>query len=72
VDLSASSIKDFLKALVDAQTWFLQILDALQATRPFYQDLFKILLTAFHKRWTEFAMSFWNKRLKEFDVLLSD
>jgi hypothetical protein len=71
VDLETSPIKDFLKALTEAQSWFLQTLDALQATRPFYQDLFRLLLVAFHKRWTDFAKGYWNKRLKEFDVRLS-
>jgi hypothetical protein len=72
VDLAASPIKEFVKALSEAQTCFLQTLDALQATRPFYQDLFKLLLSAFHKRWTEFARNYWNARLKEFDVGLLD
>lgn len=68
VDIAKTDVKTFLKLMGQAQSSFAQTLDCLQATRPFYQDLFKALLKNYHLGWTEFMKAFWNKRLLEFDV----
>ncbi len=68
IELDKTDIKTFLKLMGQAQASFAQTLDCLQATRPFYADLFKALLKNYHLGWTEFMKSFWNKRLLEFDV----
>lgn len=45
------------------------MLDALQATRPFYPELFKGIMKEFHLKFTDFISKIWNKRILEFDVV---
>jgi len=68
ISVKESDAKTFLKIITDAQTTFTQLLDALQATRPFYSDLFKAILKEYHHKFTNFTKEFWNKKLTEFNV----
>ena len=72
VDLKTTDIPTFLKTAKAAQSSFSQTLDALQASRPFYNDLFKALLKHYHIEFTNFMKTFWNERMKDFDVKLFD
>lgn len=62
------TIKEFLQAAREGQKCFMETMDSLQATRPFYKDLFRLMLEGYHERWTDFVRMCWNVRLKEFDV----
>jgi hypothetical protein len=44
------------------------MLDAMQSTRPFYADLFKVILKVYHIEFSKFMKEYWNLRMKEFDV----
>ena len=41
----------------------------MQAARPFYSDLFKVLVKTYHLEFTKFMKEYWNTRMKEFDVV---
>lgn len=69
VNISTTPVSEFIKASRKAQENFIQTLDALQASRPFYSDLFKILLKNYHTELTSFLQQYWNQRMKEFDVV---
>ena len=45
-----------------------KILDSIQAHRPFYQDLFKMIMEFNHERWTDIVKTFYNKRFKDLSV----
>lgn len=68
IDPDKVEVKLFLKIATEAQTYFQNTLDALQATRPFFPELLKALLQYYHAEWTQMVKTFWNKRFKEFDV----
>ena len=42
----------------------------MQATRPFYDEIFKLYIKDYHKKFTKFVAEFWNTRMKEFDGMI--
>jgi hypothetical protein len=63
-----TEIPEFLKIMDDAQDDFNKILDAIQAHRPFYKDLFKLYIKNFHLKWTELASDYYNTKIDIFGV----
>jgi hypothetical protein len=49
----------------------IQTLDAIQAHRPFYSDLFMLYMKTYHTEWTLAAQMLWNENFKKFDVPLN-
>ena len=45
-----------------------QILDAIQAKRPFYRDLFELVFEHQHEQWMNLMKAYYNKRFKELTV----
>ena len=67
VDLLSCETAVFLKKLQNALDYFSEVeslnqtLDALQATRPFYKDLFRYYLEGFHMKLIDLCKRFWHK-----------
>jgi hypothetical protein len=69
--MTSNDVRAFLKVAVEAQNMYIAVLDALQASRPFYSEMFKPMLITYHMGWTEFMAAYWSSQMKQFDVGLS-
>jgi hypothetical protein len=63
-----TEIQEFLRIIEDAQDDLSKMLDALQAHRPFYSELFKLYMKEFHQSWTNLAAEFYNANFIKFGV----
>lgn len=62
--------EDMVKHFAASQQNYFEILDALQAHRPFYQELFHTFADAYHTKWTEALRSCYNRSYKAMNVPL--
>ena len=66
--MEKTKVDSFISTITNAQLNYWDVLDALQAYRPFYQELFRLFMETYHKKFTDFLQTFYNKRFKEFGV----
>ena len=60
----------WIAAMRASQQNYFEILDALQAHRPFYQELFRTVIETYHVKWTERLKSCYNNHIKILSVTL--
>jgi hypothetical protein len=66
--MEKTEIPEFLRIVQDAVDDLSKMLDALQAHRPFYSELFKLYMREFHLKWTELVAEYYNANFMKFGV----
>ena len=70
IDIDSSPIQEFITSVHNQQQFYINTLDAIQAHRPFYQELFSIYIKKIHMKFTRLIAQFWNTRREDFGVIL--
>lgn len=68
ISATKTEIPEFLRVVAEAVDDLSKMLDAIQAHRPFYKELFKLYMKQFHLQWTDMVSEYYNQRFTEFGV----
>ena len=68
-NLKTEDVDHQIKIMKQSQDNMFDILDSLQATRPFYQELFKLVMESLHMKWTDHVRKYYNENFKKVGVL---